>query len=105
LIATVAVAAPLDKALSYLVPEALREQARVGVRLRVPLGRRSAVGYLLGLAAGEPAGLKEIKEVLDAAPLFPPELVPFFVRAADYYAHPLGEVIRTALPAVVCPEA
>ena len=99
LIATVAVAAPLEKALSYLVPHALREQARVGVRLRVPLGRRSVVGYLLGLAEGESAGLKEIKEVLDEAPLFPPEMIPFFVRAADYYGHPLGEVIRTALPA------
>jgi primosomal protein N' (replication factor Y) len=99
LIATVAVAAPLDKALSYLVPDALRDQARVGVRLRVPLGRRSVVGYLLGLAEGESAGLKEIKEVLDEAPLFPPAMIPFFVRAAEYYAHPLGEVIRTALPA------
>jgi primosomal protein N' (replication factor Y) len=99
LIATVAVAAPLDKVLSYLVPENLREQARVGVRLRVPLGRRSVVGYLLGLTEGEPAGLKPVQAVLDEAPLFPPELVPFFTRAADYYAHPPGEVIRTALPA------
>jgi primosomal protein N' (replication factor Y) len=99
LIATVAVAAPLDKALSYIVPEALREPARIGVRLQVPLGRRSAVGYLLGLTEGEPAGLKAVQAVLDEAPLFPPEMVPFFVRAADYYGHPLGEVIRTALPA------
>ncbi|MEJ2202259.1 MAG: primosomal protein N', partial [Desulfuromonadaceae bacterium] len=27
------------------------------------------------------------------------ELVPFFSRAAEYFCHPLGEVIRTALPA------
>ena len=25
-------------------------------------------------------------------------MVPFFTRAADYYRHPIGEVIRTALP-------
>jgi len=99
LIATVAVAAPLDKPLSYLVPEALREEARIGVRLRVPLGRRPAVGYLLALGQGDPAGLKAVQAVLDAAPLFPPELVPFLARAADYYLHPLGETIRTALPA------
>lgn len=99
LLATVAVAAPLDKALTYLVPEALREQVRVGVRLQVPLGRRSVVGYLLGLGEGNPDGLKAIKEVLDEVPLFPPAMVAFFHRAADYYAHPLGEVIRTALPA------
>lgn len=99
LIATVAIAAPIDKPLSYLVPESLRATARVGVRLRVPLGRRQAVGYLLALAEGEADGLKPVAEVLDAAPLFAPELVPFFTRAADYYGHPLGEVIRTALPA------
>jgi primosomal protein N' (replication factor Y) len=99
LIATVAVAAPLDKTLSYLIPEDLRAAAKVGVRLQVPLGRRRAIGYLLALAEGDPAGLKPVAEVLDAAPLFAPEMVPFFTRAAEYYCHPLGEVIRTALPA------
>jgi len=99
LIATVAIAAPIDKPLSYIVPDALRDAARVGVRLRVPLGRRQAVGYLLALAEGEADGLKPVAEVLGAAPLFAPELVPFFTRTADYYGHPLGEVIRTALPA------
>ncbi len=94
-----AVAAPLDKTLFYRIPERLRERARVGMRLRVPLGRRRVVGYLLELRLGDPAGLKDIDEVLDDEPLFPESLVPFFVRAADYYRFPLGEVIRTALPA------
>ncbi|MEJ2201642.1 MAG: primosomal protein N', partial [Desulfuromonadaceae bacterium] len=98
-IATVAVAAPLDKTLSYLLPETLREAARIGVRLQVPLGRRKVVGYLLALSEGEGAGLKPVSAVLDAAPLFAAELVPFFSRAAEYFCHPLGEVIRTALPA------
>jgi primosomal protein N' (replication factor Y) len=98
-IATVAVAAPLDKPLSYVIPDTLRESARVGMRLRVPLGRRQAVGYLLSLAGGEAEGLKPVTDVLDAEPLFPPSMVLFFERAAAYYRHPLGEVIRTALPA------
>ncbi|MBE0598340.1 MAG: primosomal protein N', partial [Desulfuromonadales bacterium] len=33
---------------------------------------------------------------------FPPAMIPFFRWAADYYRHPLGEVIRTALPAGLC---
>jgi primosomal protein N' (replication factor Y) len=99
LIASVAVAAPVPGPFSYLVPDALRERARVGMRLRVPFGRRSAVGYLIALEEGEGDGLKAIAEVLDEAPLFPAELVPFYRRAADYYLHPLGEVIRAALPA------
>jgi len=99
LVASVAIAAPLDKILSYALPPALAAKAQVGVRLRVPLGRRQAVGYLLALAAGDADGLKDIAEILDDHPLFSPTMVPFFRRAADYYRHPLGEVIRTALPA------
>jgi primosomal protein N' (replication factor Y) (superfamily II helicase) len=99
LIATVAVAAPLPKPLSYLVPDSLRDAARPGVRLEVPLGRRRAVGYLLGLETGEGSGLKPIHAVLDAAPLLTPALVRLLLRAAEYYRHPPGEVIRSALPA------
>lgn len=99
LVATVAVAAPLDKALSYLVPTPLSATVRVGVRVRVPLGRRTAVGYVLEVLQGEADGLKPVIEVLGEEPLFPPAMVDFFRRAADYYQFPLGEVIRTALPA------
>ncbi|MEZ4598508.1 MAG: primosomal protein N' [Syntrophotaleaceae bacterium] len=97
--AHVAVAAPLDKPLSYLVPDPLRDRVRTGVRLRVPLGRRLVVGFLLRLEMTEVAELKPICEVLDEEPLFGSTMVPFLERAAEYYCHPLGEVFRTALPA------
>jgi primosomal protein N' (replication factor Y) (superfamily II helicase) len=99
LVATVAVAAPLDTTLFYAVPKDLQGTVQVGVRVRVPLGRRSIIGYLLGLEKGETEGLKAIAEVLDAKPLFPEQMVSFFIRSAEYYCHPIGEVIRTALPA------
>ena len=99
LIATVAVAAPLPKPLSYRVPDELRAAARVGVRLEVPLGRRKVVGYLLELGEGTGEGLKPIAAVLDSAPLLTPALIALLLRAADFYCHPPGEVIRCALPA------
>ncbi|MCD4688000.1 MAG: primosomal protein N', partial [Desulfuromonadaceae bacterium] len=99
LIARVAVAAPLPNALCYRIPEALLSQAQVGARLRVPLGRRQVVGYLLGFTEQPIARLKDVLEVLDREPLFHESMVEFFEWAADYYCHPLGEVIRTALPA------
>ncbi len=99
-VARVAVAAPLGKLLSYAIPPQLAGRARVGVRLKVPLGRRPVVGYLLELdEAADVQGLKPVTEVLDDQPLFPKHLVAFYLRAADYYRHPPGEVIRTALPA------
>ncbi len=99
LIARVAVAAPLDKTLYYRIPESLAQQARVGSRLRVPLGRRLVVGYLLAFTEESVPRLKDVLEVLDREPLFQHAMVAFFEWAADYYCHPLGEVIRTALPA------
>ena len=99
LVATVAVAAPLDKTLSYLAPPSLAGEVPVGARVRVPLGRRTAIGYVLEVSPGESVGLKSIVEILGEEPLFPPAMVEFFRRAADYYQFPIGEVIRTALPA------
>lgn len=99
LVAEVAVAAPLDRTLSYLVPEALVPNARCGMRVRVPLGRRTATGYVLDVQTGAVDGLKPVIELLGSEPAFPPAMVDFFRRAAAYYQYPLGEVIRTALPA------
>ncbi len=99
LIADIAVNAPLKQLYSYRVPAALQTQAKVGMRVRVPFGRRTTIGFLLELRPGAPDGLKEIKELLDAEPLLTPELIKLLRWAAEYYCHPLGLVIRSALPA------
>ncbi|MDH4320999.1 MAG: primosomal protein N', partial [Desulfobulbaceae bacterium] len=36
--------------------------------------------------------------LLDPEPLFPAAMIPFFRWLADYYLHPIGEVIKGALP-------
>ncbi|MEW6429340.1 MAG: primosomal protein N', partial [Thermodesulfobacteriota bacterium] len=97
-----AVAAPLDTTLHYLVPEELAGEVAVGKRLLVPLGRRNVTAYCLDPAAAPPTGdfkLRPILDVLDAAPLFPAGMIPFFQWIARYYLVPLGEVIGEALPA------
>lgn len=96
--AQVAVAAPIDKTLSYLIPEELCGRLKVGHRVAVPLGRRLAVGYVFALTPMEPAGLREIRQLLDEQPLFAAADAVFYERAARYYAYPLGEAVRTALP-------
>jgi primosomal protein N' (replication factor Y) len=98
LVAQVAVAAPLDKVLSYLIPAALAAKAQPGCLLKVPLGRRTVYGYLLSRASGCGEGLKAVGEVVDDTPFFPPPMAAFFARMAQYYHHPLGEVIATAVP-------
>ena len=98
----VAVAAPLQDTLTYGQPTGEEGVLPAGIRVLVPLGRQRVTGYLLGLVAVDPATLpyaiKPIVDRLDPDPLFPEQLIPFFRWIADYYHHPLGEVIRTALP-------
>lgn len=100
-VASVALAAPLDRPLSYLVPPELDARLQIGMRVLVPLGRRRVVGYVLELGQGQgrAEGLKPLAEVLGTEPLFSAGMIPFFLRAAEYYCYPPGEVIRTALPA------
>jgi primosomal protein N' (replication factor Y) len=96
----VAIPLPLEQTYSYAVPPELAERVLPGVRVLVPFGRRTVTGYVLGLSSAPPPGeMKEIIELLDREPLFTPADIDLYRWIAAYYLHPLGEVIRTALPA------
>ena len=71
-----------------------------GVRVRVPFGRRQLVGVVTGTTttADERFQRKPITAVLDTEPLWPTPLWELLLWAADYYHHPLGEVIHHAMP-------
>ncbi|MFH1155745.1 MAG: primosomal protein N' [Pseudomonadota bacterium] len=95
----VAVALPVQGSYVYRVPGNLAKAARTGMRALVPFGPRRVTGYLLDWKDGaEGYEARDILELMDDEPLFPETLVPFFRWIAKYYIHPLGEVIRTALP-------
>lgn len=102
LVYEVAVDAALATTLTYSQPTGRETPLPVGCCVQVPLGRRSAVGYILGPAqkTEEPQDfvIKPVHAVLSEAPLFPAELLPFYRWIARYYHYPLGEVLRTALP-------
>jgi primosomal protein N' (replication factor Y) (superfamily II helicase) len=96
----VAIPLYLEKTFHYLVPERLQEEALTGRRALVPFGNRKLTGYILGVATGSGIiNLKEIIAVLDKEPLWTAGELEFFRWTASYYQHPLGEVVRTALPA------
>ncbi|MBL0224029.1 MAG: primosomal protein N' [Geobacteraceae bacterium] len=96
----VAVAIHLDKTFHYRVPDHLAGRALPGHRVFVPFGHRKLTGYILGYVAEAPdSKLKDIIDVLDPDPLWTNNELEFFRWIAAYYLHPLGEVIKTALPA------
>jgi len=98
-IADIAVNIPLKQLFSYRVPEILVDSTKVGMRVKIPFGRRFTIGFILGLREGQAGDLKDIEELLDERPILTSELIKLLRWAADYYCHPIGQVVRTALPA------
>ncbi len=95
----VAVALPVFQTFTYQTPDHLMESVEVGKRVWAPFGARHVAGYVLGEARpSDTASIKPISDILDDVALFPANMVRFFRWTSEYYMHPIGEVIRTALP-------
>ncbi|MDP2799894.1 MAG: hypothetical protein Q8O60_08470, partial [Deltaproteobacteria bacterium] len=100
LIIEAAPALPVFKTFHYLVPAELEKDIQPGLRVLIPIGLRTVTGYVLGtVASSDRPELKEILDILDERPLFPPGLLRLFEWMARYYHYPLGKVIELALPA------
>ena len=104
----VAVKCPLRRHFDYEVPPALVETLQPGMRVRVPFGRREAIGLTLEAPAditiegdAEASRYRPLIELLDESPLLDAELMTSLRWAADYYQHPIGEVVAAALPAAL----
>ncbi len=72
----------------------------MGVRVRVPFGRRILTGVVIEAPAVAPlpGALRRVLAVIDERPLLTPDQLTLLRFAADYYHHPLGEVLFAALP-------
>lgn len=98
-IAQVALALPLNRTFEYLIPEGMA--VTIGCRVRVPFGTQQRTGLLVDVTGHGSLPISELKSllnVLDDQPLFPCPLWQMLLWAADYYHHPLGEVLFHALP-------
>jgi len=99
-IVEVALPVPLRRGFDYLLdPQA--DPPEPGMRVRVPFGRRGSVGIVLGRSAESrlpPGKLRKVAAVLDERPLFGERHLALLRWAADYYQHPIGEVVFGAIP-------
>jgi len=96
---SVAVSLPVRKSYTYSVPDHLKDFCSPGMRVLVPFGNRRVTGYILsGQKDCKGFKAKKIFDILDDHPLFPESEISFFKWIAGYYIHPLGEVIKAALP-------
>ncbi|MCG8018023.1 MAG: primosomal protein N' [Candidatus Thiodiazotropha sp. 'RUGA'] len=97
----IALAGPLRGYFDYLPPEQNGITLTPGCRFEIPFGRSSRVGILISTSSKSsvPTGkLKRALSQLDHTPLLQASDLSLLKWAADYYEHPLGDVIFHALP-------
>jgi len=97
----VAIDTPLRRTFDYRVP-AGEPCAPLGGRVWVPFGRRRVVGIVTESRdrSEVPADkLRSIHACIDTEPVFDPQLLKLLLWSAEYYRHPVGEVLAAALPA------
>ncbi|MCP3874844.1 MAG: primosomal protein N' [Desulfobacteraceae bacterium] len=95
----VAVTLPIMKSYTYELPEHMKGVCSLGMRVLVPFGKRRVTGYIIsGQMTCEGFRAKKVLDILDDHPLFPESEIKFFKWISDYYIHPLGGVIKSALP-------
>jgi len=95
----VALDVPLRRLFDYLKPD--DALVAPGMRVRVPFGRQRLIGLVMETAAASdvpPERLKQVQEVLDSQPVLDSGALALLQWAAEYYHHPIGEVLAGALP-------
>lgn len=102
LYASIAIAAPVHHAFTYLVPDGMN--AAPGALALVPFRKRKIAGVCLKISHSPPKGaesieIKHIHEIPDDAPVMSPAIVKLVEWISSYYCAPIGEVCRAALPA------
>lgn len=101
----VALPVPLRRCFDYLPPVATQtEKLQPGVRIEVPFGKRRLIGVLIEISDSSSLSVNRLKpalRVIDHAPVISREIMALAHWCANYYQHPLGEVMATVLPAAL----
>ena len=108
----VEVAVPLHVAQTFtyrLTPEQSLD-AKLGARIKVPFGRKLITAYIVALHDGlspdsnlAEADIKDAASLVDLEPVCTPQILQLARWVADYYASPIGEVIKATLPPGINP--
>jgi primosomal protein N' (replication factor Y) len=100
--ADVAIPIPARRLFTYALPPDLAARVEAGSRVAVPFSGRKLAGIVMRVHGEPPPGVqvRPIAGLLDDMPIFDRELLALLAEAADYYLHPIGEVLRAAAPAL-----
>ena len=99
----VAVPRRLYRVFTYAVPPDMPGPWAPGMRVRVPFGRGTLTGYIVGVTplpetGGKATRIREIITRLEETPSVSPELLSLTEWMAERYLAPLGQCLRLAFP-------
>ncbi|MGD0621253.1 MAG: primosomal protein N' [Thermacetogeniaceae bacterium] len=87
-----------DQVFHYLPPGEM-PGLELGARVLVPFGKKTVQGWVVGFSAPPPGvTLRPIESVVGDKPDFNPELLRLARWMADYYLHPLPEILKLMSP-------
>ena len=91
---------PFRKAFTYSVPDDLKDQAKAGVRVVAPFGKRTLTGFILNITSKTSVKeeIKPIKDIIDDIPIFDKNILKFYEWISEYYICSLGEALKLAVP-------
>ena len=94
-ITEVAIPVPLHNTFDYLC----KDKVGIGSRVKVPFGNKKVTGIVLSHKDKSSfTKLREVEEVIDHEVLLSQEILTFLSWSANYYHHPIGEVLYNAIP-------
>jgi primosomal protein N' (replication factor Y) (superfamily II helicase) len=102
--AGVALEQSVDRVLDYAIPAKLVGQVHVGMRVRVPLGRknRPVRGWVVSIhPTTEHSKIKNLLAIDDERILVSPPVMQLSRWIGSYYVAPLGTVLESVIPAAV----
>ncbi|MFY0039145.1 primosomal protein N' [Acinetobacter baumannii] len=102
----VAVPVHLYDTFDYTLTKAQYERAQVGSRVAISFGRQNLIGIITEKVDPQQSftgnfQLKAISELLDDEPILDEQVLNLLTWSAQYYQFPIGEVMQTALPALL----
>lgn len=101
----IAIPVPLRQLFTYMVPEHLIDNPmKVGERVAVPFGPRQVIGVVLSISDSTDQPIEKLKSITSRVVdnfHFDAPLLQFLQRCADYYHHPIGDVLQQALPVLL----
>lgn len=100
----IAVPAPLPGTFDYLPPPKNEIPLQPGQRVKIPWRNKTCIGVLLEIVQHSKINVEKLKHadcILDTVPILNNKMLQFVNAAANYYHHPIGEVLEHCLPTVL----